>query len=159
MSRRNSPASMVLAATALLLGATAGAAGACDTPMPKDVKIEAPAPSLSPDQARLLGVWQGAWKSGIGRICAALAVTSIDADGTAKLIYAYPHYTMVRDITTRTINTQASAKEYIGHFDNIWLTFISDLGATDSFNFYDGKLAGTSVSPCYSTIYGMFIKQ
>jgi hypothetical protein len=137
----------------------AGAAQACDTPMPKDVKIAAPAVSLSADQARLLGVWNGAWESGKSHICAALAVMDIDPNGNAKLLYAYPAYTLLRDISTRPVNVKASVKEYTGRFDNIELTFVSDSGATDSFNFYDGKLAGTSASPRYGTIYGMFNKQ
>jgi hypothetical protein len=148
-----------ITAIALVLGATAGAARACDTPMPKNVAIAAPAPGLSADQARLLGVWNGAWQSGTSRICATLAVTEIDAKGDAKLLYAYPAYTALHDISTRPINVPASVKEYSGHFDNIRLTFTSDSGATDSFNFYAGNLAGTSVSPRYGTIYGMFVRQ
>jgi hypothetical protein len=42
----------------LLLCAGAAAARACDTPMPENVKIDAPSSVLSADQASLPGVWK-----------------------------------------------------------------------------------------------------
>jgi hypothetical protein len=57
----------------------------CDKPALPPVRIEAAGPSISPDYAKFLGIWDGRW---LNWQCATLAVLSVTADGRAQVVYA-----------------------------------------------------------------------
>ncbi|HEV2547211.1 MAG TPA: hypothetical protein VGU20_07730 [Stellaceae bacterium] len=123
----------------------------CQTPMPKDVKIDAPAPGLRTDQARFLGIWNGIWQSGL---CAVLAVQSIDQAGNVKLIYAYPEYRP--SATSAAI--PADALNASGHIENGALKFTSPRGNLLTFE-ADGDKLRSSFTVRSDTWHGSFVKQ
>jgi hypothetical protein len=156
VSRRLVRASILAAAAAIAIGigAPAGAAGpGCQTPMPKDVKIDAPAAGLPADQARFLGVWNGVWNGGA---CAVLAVQSIDAAGKVKLIYANPEYKFPSGATY--IPVPASAQDLTGRIESGVLKFNSERGNPFTFTPNGDKLAATSTVRS-NTHQGTFTKQ
>src|SRR3546814_4840229 len=56
------------------------------TPLPQDLSVSPAAPGVPEQYARFLGVWSGTWNGGS---CGSLAVTAVQADGTAAAIYAW----------------------------------------------------------------------
>jgi hypothetical protein len=113
------------------------AQAACDTPFPKDVKVEATAPS--PDQAKFLGVWNGIWSSGI---CAVIAVKSIDKSGSVSLIYAHEKLSFGGSPSAGRPPTvvPAESSELTGHFENGDLKFSTVRGSPMSFKTAGEKL-------------------
>lgn len=56
------------------------------TPLPRDLAVAPAAAGVPAQYARFLGVWSGTWNGGA---CGSLAVTAVEADGTATVIYAF----------------------------------------------------------------------
>lgn len=112
----------------------------CKTPMPKDVKIDAPAAGLSADQARLLGIWNGVWQDGT---CAILAVQGIDPAGNMKLIYANPDY-RTSGSSGVSAAVAANAQELAGKFENGTITTTTTRGNRIMFVVNGDKLSASA---------------
>ena len=91
-TRKQTPMVLVLSVALfvlLLAVAPFGSASAeqCETPLPDDIDIQAPAADVPPEQAKYSGHWgNGSWD---GDFCNTLIVETIDSSGKAKVIYGW----------------------------------------------------------------------
>jgi hypothetical protein len=125
----------------------------CKTPLPKDVTIDAPAAGLSPERARLLGIWNGVWQS---NVCAVLAIQSIDQAGKVKLIYAYPDFRL--SVGSTSVAVAANAEETVGQIESGAINFTTRRGNRMSFTIQDDKLLSAITLRTGDTWRGTFAK-
>lgn len=146
----------LIAAAAMMSLAAANQAFACETPMPKNVKIEAAPLSLPSNEARFLGLWQGGFDP--GATCSAIAVKEIDKDGNAKLTFAYPAFSYLPPRGSSRIYVKESVQERAGRIENDELKFNTEAGTAINLKFDGDKLVGTAVFQ-FGSSPGVFVKQ
>jgi hypothetical protein len=133
-----------------------GAVAACDTPMPKDIKI-ASAAALPTDQAHFLGLWNGKWSP--GDFCASLAIEEIDPNGVVHLTYAYQAFSVPRGGGQPPLFIKESADDYVGRLEGGEVKFTSKLGSAISVKFDNGRLLATGVTRSGTRGQATFTKQ
>jgi len=127
----------------------------CKTPMPATVPIDQSAPN--PQQSAFLGIWNGTVQGSSGpAVCERIAVQHVDADGSAKLIFANGAFSVTRGGGQPPLFIDAGSRELVGHIDNEGLHFTSQNGTVYLIK-VDGSVTAKATSGVTGT--GKFTKQ
>jgi hypothetical protein len=127
----------------------------CKTPMPAAVPIDQAA--ANPQDSMFLGLWNGTVQgSGGPMICESIAVQHVDADGTAKLIFAYGSFALARGGGQPPVFVNGASGELAGRIDHDGLHFTTPNGSVYLIK-ADGSASVRAVSGATGT--GRFAKQ
>ena len=144
-----------LIAASLLVVCASPALADCNTPMPATVPIDQAA--TNPQQSAFLGIWNGTIQgSGGPAVCERIAVQHVEADGSAKLIFANGSFSMPRGGGQPPLSVNAASRELVGHIDNDGLHFTSPNGTVYLVK-ADGSVSAKAASGMTGT--GQFAKQ
>ena len=144
-----------LIAASLLAVCGSSALADCDTPMAATVPVDQAA--ADPQQSAFLGIWNGTLQgSGGSVVCERIAVQHVDADGSAKLTFAYGSFSVPRGGGQPPLIVDAASRELVGHIDDDGLHFTSPSGTVYLVK-ADGSV--TAKGAAGATGAGQFAKQ
>ncbi len=147
--------SRALIAASLLVVCASPALADCNAPMPATVPIDQAA--ANPQQSAFLGIWNGTLQgSGGSVLCERIAVQHVDADGSAKLTFAYGSFSMPRGGGQPPLIVNATSRQLVGHIDNDGLHFTSPNGTVYLVK-ADGSVSANGAAGATGT--GQFAKQ
>jgi hypothetical protein len=127
MNHTRLAAATVILASLAMFGVTPAFAD-CKTPMPAVVPIDQAA--TNPQYSEFLGIWNGNVQgSGGPVVCQRIAVQHVNADGTAKLIFAHGPFSVSRGGSQTPLLVNGDSREIAGRIDDDGLHFTAPNGS------------------------------